>query len=127
MLNGRALSVPFTFQDRMISPHMYTAIHQICWGNVVSNLNNRSPDLDQSIVVNQELNDRSPTRFQPFEKGAVRSVSDSKPDDNWSNGCPCGPFGVLVFYDDDGIDAKCMIPDHGIFGAGQTDVIDVLG
>jgi hypothetical protein len=28
---------------------------------------------------------------------------------------------------DDGIDSKCMIPDHGIFGTGQTDVIDVLG
>ena len=29
--------------------------------------------------------------------------------------------------DDDSIDAKCMIPDHGIFGTGQTDVIDVSG
>ena len=96
--------------------------------NVVSNLNNRSPDLDQSIVVNQELNDRRPTRFQPFKKGTVRSVSDSKPDDHRPNGCSCGPFGeVLVFCDDDGIDAKGMIPDHGIFGTGQTDVIDVLG
>jgi len=45
-----------------------------------------------------------------------------------TNGRSCGPFGkVLVFCDDDGIDAKCMIPDHGIFGTGQTDVIDVLG
>ena len=91
-------------------------------------LNNRSPYLDQSIVVNQELNDRRPTRFQPFEKGTVRSVSDSKPDDHRSSGRSGGPFGkVLVFCDDDGIDAKCMIPDYGIFGTGQTDVIDVLG
>jgi hypothetical protein len=52
----------------------------------VSNLNNRSPDLDQSIAVNQEFNDRRPTRFKPFKKGTVRSVSDSKPDDRWSNG-----------------------------------------
>ena len=29
--------------------------------------------------------------------------------------------------DDDGIDAKCMIPDHGIFATGQPDVMDVLG
>ena len=87
-----------------------------------------SPDLDQSIAVNEQLNDRRPTRFQPFEKGTVRSVSDSKPDDYRPNGCSCGPFGkVLVFCDYDGIDAKCMIPDHGIFGTGQTDVIDVLG
>ncbi|HEX7330953.1 MAG TPA: hypothetical protein VF290_05595 [Pyrinomonadaceae bacterium] len=91
-------------------------------------MNNRSPDLDQSIVLNQELNNRRPTRFQPFEKGTVRSVSDSKPDDHRPIICSCGPFGkVLVFCDDYGINAKCMIPDHGIFGTGQTDVIDVLG
>ncbi|HEX7771719.1 MAG TPA: hypothetical protein VF435_04815 [Pyrinomonadaceae bacterium] len=51
-----------------------------------------------------------------------------RPDDHRPSGCSCGPFGkVLVFCDDDGMDAKGMIPDHGIFGTGQTDVIDVLG
>ena len=34
---------------------------------------------------------------------------------------------VLVFCDDDGIDAERMIPDHEIFGIGQTGIIDVLG
>jgi len=74
------------------------------------------------------LNDRRPTRFQPFEKRTVRSVSDSKPDDHWPNSRSSGPLGkVLVFGNDDGIDAKRMIPDHKIFGTGQTDVINVLG
>ena len=74
------------------------------------------------------MNDRRPTRFQPFKKDTVRSISDSKPDDHRPNVRSCGPLGkVLVFCDDDGIDANCMIPDHEVFGTGETDIIDVLG
>jgi hypothetical protein len=107
--------------------HVYSHSNESCSGNVVSNLNNRSPDLDQSIVVNQELNDRRPTRFQPFEKGTVVAfLLEARR--SLVHGCSCSPFGkVLVFCDDDGIDAKRMIPDYGILGASQTGVIDVLG
>lgn len=86
-------------------------------------MNNRSPDLDQSIVVNEELNDRRPTRFQPWGRArfvafpirsqtitgptAVRAVRSAK---------------SSVFCDDDGI----MIESSQIESMSLTQRLQVI-